>query len=54
MTECERRLVRNLKEKEQELLQALKRIEALESEKKELASKIQILEQKSEDKAHEA
>jgi len=54
MTECERRLVRSLRDKEQELAATLKRLEILEAEKRDLSSKIQVLEQRTEDTSQEA
>lgn len=50
MSECERRLVRNLKEKEQEIVSQLKRVDALETEKRDLKSKVEYLERTNEDR----
>ena len=50
MSECERRLVRNLKEKEHEIVSQLKRVEALETEKRDLKSKVEYLERTNEDR----
>jgi hypothetical protein len=54
MTECERRLVRSLRDKEQELAAALKRSEALEADKRDLSAKVHLLEQRTEDTSQEA
>lgn len=50
MNDCERRLVRQLKDKEQELILIHKKMETTESEKREWVSKIEFLERVNEDK----
>ncbi len=50
MNDCEKRLVRNLKEKEQECIILQKKLEAMEVERREAFSKIDFLEKLNEDK----
>jgi len=50
MNDCEKRLVRNLKEKEQECILLHKRLEAAEHEKREAHAKIDFMEKLNEDK----
>lgn len=50
MNDCEKRLVRNLKEKEQECIMLHSRLETMEHEKREAFSKIDFLEKLNEDK----
>jgi uncharacterized protein YoxC len=53
MNDCERRLVRNLKEKETELQGLKKSLEVVNAEKRELLSKVEFLERISEDRNQE-
>lgn len=53
MKDCETRIVRTLKEKEQECAQLYKRLEVLESEKREDATRIEFLERMKEDSQFE-
>jgi hypothetical protein len=53
MNDCEKRLVRNLKEKEQECIMMHQRIDVLEHERREAAAKIDFLEKLNEDKNSE-
>ena len=50
MSDCEKRLVRNLKDKEHELASLKVRVDNLEHEKKESTQKIEFLERLNEDK----
>lgn len=50
MNDCEKRLVRNLKEKEQECILLQKRMESLEHERREANAKIDFMEKLNEDK----
>ena len=53
MNDCEKRLVRNLKEKEQECIMMHQRIDVLEHERRESDAKIDFLEKLNEDKNSE-
>jgi hypothetical protein len=50
MNDCEKRLVRNLKEKEQECIILHKRVENLEHERREANAKIDFMDKLNEDK----
>ena len=50
MNDCEKRLVRNLKEKEQECIMLQKRVDALEHDRRECNAKIDFMEKLNEDK----
>ena len=50
MNDCEKRLVRNLKEKEQECIILHKRLESLEHENREYHAKVDFIEKLNEDK----
>jgi hypothetical protein len=50
LSDCEKRLVRNLKDKEHELASLKVRVDNLEHEKKESTQKIEFLERLNEDK----
>lgn len=53
MNECERRLVRNLKDREVECQTLQKAKDLAEQEKRDLSSKIEFLERMMEDKSQE-
>jgi hypothetical protein len=53
MNDCEKRLVRNLKEKEQECIMMHQRVDVLEHERREATAKIDFLEKLNEDKNSE-
>lgn len=53
MKDVESRLVRTLKEKEQECMNLFKRLEILESEKREDTTRIEFLERMKEDSNYE-
>ena len=50
MNDCEKRLVRNLKEKEKECIMMYQKIDVLEHDRREAAAKIDFLEKLNEDK----